>query len=230
MYDGPELRSNSSFSQATHTQSEPKGAFLLDDCSLQRGLKLAPRDGMSSWLVNPQLSSPYSVVLRRPAGLAWEICLPSEGDLDAWVEAFMATGVVRRLPDVPLFPPPPVATQAAATQGGAIPGGAPGAASMAPPGTPGGHPGMDPMPGAGPLPGAGPDAGKGMVMSPGYTTGHPPPPAAGQAPAQGHAPTQGHPQGQWAPPPQHQPPTSGPYTGAHQQYAAHAQPHQQPQY
>jgi hypothetical protein len=93
----------------SYSSSDPKGAFILDGTCVQRGAKLVQRNQLSKILNRSSLATRFCAVLTRPSGLKWEICLPTEKALDRWLEAFDATGVVRRLPDIPLEPdaPPP---------------------------------------------------------------------------------------------------------------------------
>jgi hypothetical protein len=114
-----------------HAAPDPKGVFLLDEATLTRGAKLLDRSSFGAALfANADKATPFSLVLRRPSGLAWELCAQSEAELDGWVAAFVATGAVTRLADVALFAPPMLVTIAPAP-----PAAAP-ASGTAPPASP----------------------------------------------------------------------------------------------
>ncbi len=95
----------------SHLHSDPKGAFLLDGCTVQKHARLlSTREGFSALLSGGEKATDFALLLTRPAasGLRWELDLPTEADLDAWLQIFGATGVVARLPDTkPLLPRPP---------------------------------------------------------------------------------------------------------------------------
>ncbi|KAA0169624.1 hypothetical protein FNF27_06919 [Cafeteria roenbergensis] len=87
---------------------DPRGVFLLDTATVQRGARLADRIGVTALLNRSSIATRFCMVIARPSGVKWELCLPDEPTLDGWIKAFTATGVVSRLPDIPLAPPPPV--------------------------------------------------------------------------------------------------------------------------
>jgi len=138
----------------TYGAPEPRGVFLLDTASVQKGAMLAPRSGVLSYVHRSRIATRFCLVLSKPSGLRWELCLPNEGTLDRWIDAMMATGVVTRLPDLPLQPEAPLppspggvnpalAGYAAAGRGGPAPKPRPGAG---PPGAAGPGPGHAPPP------------------------------------------------------------------------------------
>ena len=61
--------------------ADPKGCLLLEHTELQKGAKLGPRKSVFSFANNAKLATSYSVVLRRPSGLAWDLSFQNEQEL-----------------------------------------------------------------------------------------------------------------------------------------------------
>ncbi len=78
-----------------HTHKEPKGVFLLDECKMTVGGRAVDRNGIAMQLLgNVDKATTFTLTLERPSGLTWELCAVSEEELQQWIHAFEASGVV----------------------------------------------------------------------------------------------------------------------------------------
>lgn len=81
-----------------HHHKDPKGVFLLDECKMLVGGRAADRRGVAMQLLgNLDKATSHTLTLQRPSGAQWELCAANEHELQQWVDAFTATGVVKVL-------------------------------------------------------------------------------------------------------------------------------------